>query len=79
LRYIEKLNTEDAGLLGCDVSLGEWFLTFERNVVSSTSESRNKRRMFLYLELLDSSRLEHSFSKCQGATPPVTECHIRKT
>lgn len=54
MRYIEKLNTEDAGLLGCDVSLGEWFMTFERNVVSSTSESRNKRRMFLYLELLDS-------------------------
>jgi hypothetical protein len=53
LRYIEKLNIEDAGLLGCNVSLGEWFLTFERDV-SSTSESSNKRRMFLYLELLDS-------------------------
>jgi hypothetical protein len=52
LRYIQKLNTEDAGLLGCDVLLGEWFPMFEGNVVSSTSESRNKRRMFLYSELL---------------------------
>lgn len=54
MRYIKKLITEDAGLLGCDVSLREWLPTFERNVVTLPSESRNIRRIFLYLELLDS-------------------------
>jgi hypothetical protein len=52
LRYIEKLNTEDAGLLGCDVLLGEWFLAFERNILTSASESSNKRRMFCTLNYL---------------------------
>jgi len=35
LSYIDKLNTEDAGFLGCDVLLGEWFLTFAKSVVPS--------------------------------------------
>ena len=33
MRCVENLNTEGAGLLGCVISLGEWFATFERNIV----------------------------------------------
>ena len=33
--------------LGCDVSLGEWFLTFQRNIMHLPSESRSPRRTSL--------------------------------
>lgn len=39
--------------LGCDVLLGEWFLTFQRNIMHLPSESRSPRRTslnFLTLE-----------------------------
>jgi hypothetical protein len=52
---------------------------FEGNVVSSTSESRNKRRMFLYSELLYSWRLRHSFSKCQEQPPQWYSATSQKT
>jgi hypothetical protein len=37
---MEEISTEYFGLLRYDMSLGEWFLTFQKNIVLSSSEMR---------------------------------------
>jgi len=51
-RLSSSLLPEDSGLQECDTLLGGWFLTFQRNVVPSSSGSRsqeNHRRCRQYI------------------------------